>query len=80
MATSRRIKRTCLYCRGQFKVVPSYLFREDSDGRRRGITCSDPCRRNQLKKWILLGMNRDKEYQSFLRERAKLRKLVKSGR
>ena len=66
----------CLWCKLAFTVPLWRIVEGEKNGHRRGVFCSEPCRRKVFKSWLLLGMRRDKEYQLLLRERAKLRRLV----
>lgn len=79
MKRSTLIKCRCLYCHQEFYLSAHRLTDFSSGAHRRGVACSNPCRMKLFRGWMLLGMNRDKEYQGYLKERAKLRALVRQA-
>jgi len=71
-----KVKCKCLWCKEVFYVHYYRLFQRSTGSVRRGVACSDQCRKKVFRSWILLGMERDGEYQALKRERDKLRRLV----
>lgn len=80
MRKQRPIKCHCLFCRTIF-YLPLWRVLDLSDGRtQRGVACSPQCWRRIYKAWMMLGSKRDKEFQALMREREKLRRLVRQQR
>ena len=71
------VKCRCLFCKEVFYVPHHRLFDFSSGATRRGVACSNQCRIKLFRGWMLLGMDRDKEFQALKREREKLRRLVR---
>jgi hypothetical protein len=71
------VKCRCLWCKTVFHVSAYRLTDLSSGAHRRGVACSNICRVKLFKSWMLAGMKRDKEYQALLRDREKLRRLVR---
>lgn len=78
MKRQRPVKCQCLWCHEVFYIRHHRLVDLSSGAHRRGIACSNPCRIKLLRSWLMVGMERDRDYQALLKERAKLRALVQA--
>jgi hypothetical protein len=72
------VKCRCLFCKAIFYMPYFRIMDLSSGATRRGVACSNYCRQKLFKGWMLAGMKRDKEFQSLIREREKIRRAVRA--